>query len=99
MTGELVCQEFSYEISHSNPERVAFMFANNCTKGMSGSRQLVLKDDEMGFITDRSASWPLCTARLASSSRSTNRARECDAYVGLSAYDKTHFQITRTDRN
>jgi hypothetical protein len=53
---EFVCQEFSYEISHSNPERVAFMFANNCTKGVSGFHQFVLKDDEKGFITDRSVS-------------------------------------------
>jgi hypothetical protein len=96
---EFVCQEFSYEISHSNPERVAFMFANDCTKGMPGFHQFVLKDDEMGFITDRSVSWPLYTARFAPSSPSTNRARECDAYIGSSAYDRAHFQITRTDRN
>ena len=66
MTGEFVCQEFSYEVGHSNPECVTFMFANNCTKGMSEFHRLVLKGDEMGFATDRSVSWPLYTTRLAS---------------------------------
>ena len=99
MTVEFVRQEFSYEIGRSNPERVTFMFANNYTQSMSELHQLVLKDDEVGFITDRSVSWPLNTACLASSSPSTKRARECDAYICSSVYDKAHFRITRTDRN
>ena len=99
MTGGFFCQEFSYEISHSNPERIAFMFANNCTKSMSGFHQLALKDDEMGFVTDRSVSWELHTERLASSSPPINRARECATYIGTLAYDKAYFQMTRTDRN
>ena len=99
MTVEFGCQEFSYEIGHSNPERVTLMLANNCTQSTSELHQLVLKDDEAGFITDRSVSWPLYTARLASSSPSTKRARECDAYMCSSAYDKARCRITRTDCN
>jgi hypothetical protein len=75
------------------------VFANDCTQSMSERHQLVPKDDKVGFITDRSVSSPLYTARLAFSSPSTKRARECDAYICSSAYDKACCQITETDCN